>query len=151
MKGFVLFLFLGFSSVCTAQFFEKVAWNTGYTYLGRNSVSLGAEYNFPINKNDWHGFSSGISGRYFKGENNKHYLIPELGISYRYFGYLTRINFSTEHFNPNIGINLLNIIWLYTGYSFTFDKTSTNLNGMVFGINFLIGKDEFYDSLKIGL
>lgn len=151
MKYSYLVIFLGLSLLSDAQTFDKTGVNVGYEYLGRNSVSLGLEYNFPINRNDWQGLSTGIAARYFKGENDKSYFIPELGITYRYFGFLTRVNISTEHFNPNIGINLLNIIWIYTGYSFSFDKTSTNLNGVVFGINFLIGKDELYDGLKIGL
>lgn len=151
MKRLILFLFLSFFLVGKAQFFDRMALNTGYNYLGRNSISLGAEYNFPIEKNNWEGFSTGISARYFKGEDNKHYVIPELGISYRNMAFLTRLNISTEHFNPNAGFNFMNIIWIYTGYSFTFDKQTTNLNGIIFGINFLIGKDEFYDGLKIGL
>jgi|SRR5690554_73164 len=150
MKHFFWVILCGMTLLSNAQILEKSAIHTGYSYVGRNSVSLGLEYNFPIEKNDWHGLSTGIVARHFKGQNNKSYFIPEVSVSYRYFGLFSQIAISTEHINPNIGVSLLNIIRIYTGYSFSFNERSTNLNGVVFGINLLIGKDEFYDGLKIG-
>lgn len=150
MKKLYFLLTFLFSSVCNAQIFDNIALNIGYGYLGRSSVSLGAEYNIPIDKKNWNGYSTGISARYFKGENNKQYIIPEFRASYRYMGFMINSNISTEHINPNVGLNLMNAICLYTGYSFTFNKSTTNLNGIVFGINILIGKDGFYDDFTIG-
>lgn len=55
---------------------ERSAIDIGYDYLGRNSLSVGLNYNLPINEYNWHGYNVGLGIRYFKGEKNAHLFVP---------------------------------------------------------------------------
>ncbi|MFK8267269.1 hypothetical protein [Capnocytophaga cynodegmi] len=156
MRFFFITILLIFSTNINAQKIKEIVSHTaisvGYDYQGRNSLTAGLEYNLPIDSNNWHGYNFGLAVRYFKGKDGHQYFVPEVKLTYRKSGFIFGFQSSTKNFSPIMGVNFMNALHLYSGYSFPFDKTNTNLKGMVFGVRIFISPfgEKFYDKLKIG-
>lgn len=156
MRLFFITICLVLSINANAQKMKDIANRTaisiGYDYQGRNSLTAGIEYNLPIDSYRWHGYNLGMAIRYFKGKDGNQYFVPEVKLIYRKNGLLFGFQSSTKNFSPIAGVNFLNFLHLYSGYSFPFDKTQTNLQGVVFGIRIFVAlfEGKFYDNLKIG-
>lgn len=156
MKAIGIFFCMIFSVWINAQKEERLWENTavklGYDYLGRNSISLGIAYNWSLNAHDWHGYNFGASLRYFKGEDEGNYIIPEIELTSRNSGILLGFQVSTKHVAPLVGFSYSNVMQVYTGYIFPYNRKQTYLHGMIFGLGLYIGLfgDFFYDKFNLG-
>ncbi len=133
------------SHLLSAQGF---AANLGYNYIGKNAGFLGVEYRI----NDTHKPSINLGiGSYLTSVNDKFGFVPEIHYNQTFdknSGLAFQLSASTKNLKPSINFNLLNIIRLDLGYSFGY-KSSKDFQGLAFGINILLGQDEFYDYFNI--
>lgn len=122
--------------------FSQIVPNIGYSYMSTNAGYLGVDYldNADGRKNN--SFSVG-GGIYLGSFNNDFKIIPALNLSYSKDLLLTNVVISPKHINPSIGLNMINILWIKGGYSFSFDS-KTNIKGFTFGINLLLNKHLYF-------
>lgn len=146
-KLFCLFFALFYSGIIHSQSFTRqFAIGTSYRYINRAVFQAGLEYRFRDSQ-----FTVGASALYvFFKEKDK--VLPETHFYYvnpnifpiNMFG----ASFTPYSVEPRIGISLLNLLNLNTGYAIPTVK-SRYFKGITFGIQINFGENHFYDELKI--
>ncbi len=151
MKKFILvnlFLFTFCLHKINAQSHQGVAFNVGYSYINTNAGYIGGEYTYRFDPLRWHGISLG-AGAYYGSFNSNFKFIPEAHATYSYFIGLGELSVSPYNINPSIGIHFINLMRLKIGYSWKLGHENVNMTGITFGINFLIGSNNFYDYFMV--
>lgn len=141
-------IFFFFALLANAQIFEKTAINLGYRYTGRNVLQAGLE--FRIGDSGGHSVILGPSLLYTRAKKEDK-LLPEANVYYTTSGQLYGVSINQYSIEPRVGVSLLNIFFLNTGYSFPIDKNKY-FKGITFGIQLNIApvrNSKFYDQIKI--
>jgi len=86
----------------------------------------------------------------FMSNDKKFLVLPELHVNHALKKQLLyEFSVTPRNINPSIGINFVNLIHLKLGYSVPI-LAQEDLRGLSFGVNFFIGKNNFYDYIKLG-
>lgn len=150
-NSIIIAFFLGIFAV-NGQILNKMAIGTDYTYRGRNAFGVGLEYRLSDKKKP----SVNIAARMlYTPIAGKAKILPEFRADYSLF-YAFHLGTSLTPYaiEPRIGLNLLNVMVINTGYAIPIDKNHY-FRGITFGlrVNFTLGKaqsSEFYDHFKMG-
>lgn len=151
MKYFLFFVFLFLFQFANSQGFAP---QVGYANIGTNYGYVGLDYR--ATKETHLNIGAGILATL---KNGKIEALPQLHINCTPFSYgktdfaylfMTEIATTNESLHPSIGIQLLNVLKIKTGYTIPY-LSGQSLKGVSFGITLaLISKKSFYqDNLKI--
>ncbi len=148
MKTFWLLIFFAFSISCSAQIYNQMAFSANYRYLGRNVLGAGIE----LRLSDKNVAASNIGAQilYFS-DNGKAKFTPEIHLNRVLsddniiFAGVSANRYAIE---PQLGINLFNLISLNTGYAIPISKEKY-FKGFTFGFVINLGSSGFYSSMKL--
>jgi hypothetical protein len=146
----VIILFFNFILVHSQGYSALV----GYSNIGTNYGYAGLDYR--ATKETHLNIGAGILATF---KNGKIEALPQLHFNCTPFGngksdfeylFMTEIATTTESLHPSIGIQLLNVLKIKTGYNMPY-LSNQSVTGITFGITLaLISKKSFYqDNLKI--
>lgn len=140
---FLILLLFSFVSFFKSQEF---ALNLGYDYIGKSAGFTGLEYRIPSQSRV---YSNIGAGTYLTTENSKFTIIPEVhyNITSRN-GYKAEVSLCTKKITPSVGINLFNAMHLNLGYNIPFHQEE-NFKGIYLGLHIFLGKNRFYDPMKL--
>ncbi|MCL1676159.1 hypothetical protein [Elizabethkingia meningoseptica] len=139
---------LGFSGLSEAQFLDQTAIGAGYKYTGRNSLKLSLEYRTATSSSQGY-FNIGAGAVYTPVNGNKKFL-PEVHANYNNAVFMYGLSATLYALEPNIGLNIFNMMWLTGGYAISLNKDKY-FKGITVGIQFNIAPvkgSNFYDKFK---
>lgn len=149
MMKFKIATFLLLSLFFTNHLYsQNIAANIGYSFMGRNAGFLGVDLR--LNHEGEMAKNLGI-GTYLTAIDKEFTAIPEIHYNQMIgesSGIMWQISASTKNLKPSIGFNFLNAGRIDVGYSFGIDKAKS-LQGLTFGVHFLLGGKHFYDRLNL--
>ncbi|MBP2615336.1 hypothetical protein [Chryseobacterium jejuense] len=147
MKNYFVLTFLLSIILTNAQILDKAAVNLAYRYTGRNVLQAGLE--FRLGESSYKSLIIGPSMLYTR-INETHKFLPEANVYYTNNGQLYGVSINEYAIEPRIGISLLNLLFLNTGYAFPIHKEKY-FKGITLGIQFNIAPNhsKFYDKMKI--
>ncbi len=151
MRKKIIILFIFISQFANSQGF---AAQVGYANIGTNYGYAGLDYR--ATKETHLNIGAGILVTY---KNGKIEALPQIHFNCTPFGhgqsdfsylFMTEIAATNESLNPSVGLQLLNVLKIKTGYNMPC-FSNQSFNGVTFGITLaLISKKSFYqDNLKI--
>ena len=145
MKYIILLIFISTATVYAQKSFgvqlgyANIGTNYGYAGLDarlttKNCLNIGA-------------------GLYATSRNSKVEILPEIHINLRAFGddfMMTELSATNKFINPSIGINLLNVLKIKTGYCLPYQK-SDYFKGVTFGVILTLSgyKNGYTDKLNM--
>lgn len=125
---------------------QNYAINIGYDYIGKSAGFTGLEYRIPSKSNVYSNL--GI-GTYFTTDSKDFIILPEVHYNITSKnGYKAEVSLCAKKVTPSIGINLFNAMHLNLGYNIPFNNNE-NFKGFYMGLHLFIGKNGFYDSMKL--
>ena len=141
-----VFLFIINISSAFAQ--KSFAVQVGYANIGTNYGYAGLDARLTT-KNC---LNIG-AGLYATSRNSKVEILPEIHINLRAFGddfMMTELSATNKFINPSIGINLLNVLKIKTGYCLPYQK-SDYFKGVTFGVILTLSgyKNGYTDKLNM--
>lgn len=145
----LLYLFVCLTCMTAkAQLIENSAISVGYQYLGRHSLSLGTETKvFAQDERNSTGLTAGLGIRYLFNGSGYPDVIPEGSLAYRRMFFYGKLQVSPQHINPNIGLQMFNMMSLHSGYSWNLGDNHSGIKGFTIGLNISLGGRNFYDKL----
>jgi hypothetical protein len=143
----ILLLFFGmFQSLLSqtqktkSNFFEAIALQTGYFYLGKNYGYIGFDKRID-NQKEWIYVNVGL-GTYISYFDYKKQFVPEIHTNATLLILMGELSATTKAVHPSLGFNLGNRIMIKSGYNFAFKKE--NFEGITFGLNINLGSEEYH-------
>lgn len=148
IKPSLILILLGLPLILNAQISDKLAVSSQYAYVGKNTISIGLEYR--LNSSSKSPMNVGASTLYIFSKSSK--IIPEIhfNISQK-LGTFEGISLSPDFVQPQFGINIFNLLMIYTGYTFPF-KQESELRGISLGLKLNLGlkqHSKFFDSFSV--
>jgi hypothetical protein len=151
MKYFVFFVFLLSFQITNSQGFSALV---GYSNIGKNYAYAGLDYRIT----DKTHLNVGI-GTFTTLKKGKVEVLPEMHVNCTSFGngksafeylFMTEIATTIESLHPSIGIQLLNVLKIKTGYNFPY-LPNQSFKGVTFGISLALitKKSKYQDNLKM--
>jgi hypothetical protein len=145
MKKLILILLL--INLCFSQiknpkyeFFEATAFQTGYSYLGKNYSYIGFDKRIDDQKT-WAFTNIGV-GTYVSYFENKTQFVPEFHTNITFLLLLAEVSVTNKAINPSLGFNIYNKYRIKSGYNFTYRKD--DFKGITFGVNINLGSDSYH-------
>lgn len=149
MKKFLFICFLT-TQLANSQGYSALV---GYSNIGKNYAFAGLDYR----ATDKSHLNIG-GGLYATLRNGKLEALPEIHINCTPFGngksafeylFMTEIATTNESLQPSIGLQLLNVLKIKTGYSLPY-LSSQSFRGITFGVQFALitNKTKYQDNLK---